>query len=65
MPGKILKVLASEGAEVKSHQPLIIMEAMKMEYTLTAPRDGVVKSVQCKVDDQVEPGDQLVTLEEE
>jgi 3-methylcrotonyl-CoA carboxylase alpha subunit len=45
MPGRVVKVLASPGDAVKKGQPLMILEAMKMEHTLTSPRDGVVERV--------------------
>jgi acetyl/propionyl-CoA carboxylase alpha subunit len=40
MPGKIVKVLVAEGAEVKEGQPVVILEAMKMEHVVHAPSDG-------------------------
>ena len=45
--------------------PLIVLEAMKMEHTLTAPRDGVVAEVLVKVGDQVADGMVLLALESE
>lgn len=45
MPGLILDVGVQAGDAVKGGDPLLVLEAMKMENTLTAPRDGVVKSV--------------------
>ena len=45
MPGNILKVLVQAGSAVSKGQPLMILEAMKMENEIIAPRDGVVKSV--------------------
>ncbi len=65
MPGKIIKVLAKIGETVKAGQALIVMEAMKMEHTLKASSDGVIKSFLAKVGEQV-PGDtQLVEFEED
>jgi propionyl-CoA carboxylase alpha chain len=61
MPGKILDVLTSEGAEVEQGQALIIMEAMKMEHTLRAPTAGTVTSVLVGVGDQVE-GDAVLAI---
>lgn len=45
MPGQIIKVLVAEGDQVSRDQPLIIMEAMKMELTLRSPRDGIIAEV--------------------
>jgi 3-methylcrotonyl-CoA carboxylase alpha subunit len=45
MPGRVVKVMAKAGDTVKKGQPLIIMEAMKMEHTIVSPRDGVVDRV--------------------
>ena len=64
MPGKIIAVKAKAGDSVKAGDPLIIMEAMKMEMTLEAPRDGVVAEVSAKVDALVADGEMLLALEE-
>ena len=45
MPGRVVKVMAAEGATVKKGQALMILEAMKMEHTIVSPRDGVVERV--------------------
>jgi 3-methylcrotonyl-CoA carboxylase alpha subunit len=45
MPGRVVKVMARAGETVKKGQPLIIMEAMKMEHTIVSPREGVVERV--------------------
>jgi 3-methylcrotonyl-CoA carboxylase alpha subunit len=63
MPGKVLKVLVSAGAAVKEEQPLVIIEAMKMEFTVRAPHDGHVVEVRFAEGDQVAVGDILVELE--
>ncbi|PKA41994.1 3-methylcrotonyl-CoA carboxylase [Rhizobium sullae] len=62
MPGFIKIVRTSEGAVVSKGEPLIVMEAMKMELTLTAVRDGIVESVQAGEGQQVSEGAVLVTL---
>ncbi|WP_297550965.1 acetyl-CoA carboxylase biotin carboxyl carrier protein subunit [Thermococcus sp.] len=62
MPGKILKVLVSEGQEVKTGQGLVVLEAMKMENEIPAPKDGVVKKIYVKEGDTVNTGDPLVEL---
>lgn len=63
MPGKITKIQVELGQNVNLHQVLVIMEAMKMEYTLKSPSDGVVKAVNCELGQQVALGDVLVELE--
>ncbi len=65
MPGKIIAVNAKAGDAVKAGDPLIIMEAMKMEMTLEAPRDGVVAEVTTIMDALVTDGEMLLSLEEE
>lgn len=63
MPGKITKVAVSEGADVTEGQLLIVLEAMKMEYSLKAAVAGKVKSIKCKAGDQVSLGQLLVAVE--
>jgi 3-methylcrotonyl-CoA carboxylase alpha subunit len=62
MPGKVVAVLASNGQEVKKGAPLVIMEAMKMEHTISAPGDGVVEEVLYQVGDQVADGAPLLAF---
>lgn len=64
MPGKIIKVLVDGDSQVEIGQVLIVMEAMKMEYTLKAPRAGKVKNIGCAVGDQVTLGQSLVQLDD-
>lgn len=51
------------GAEVAQGDPLLVLEAMKMEHTLRAPRDGVVAELLAAVGDQVSDGTILLALE--
>ena len=62
MPGKVVAVLASAGQEVKKGDPLVIMEAMKMEHTIAAPSDGLVEEVLYQVGDQVADGAPLLAF---
>ncbi|KAB0576500.1 acetyl/propionyl/methylcrotonyl-CoA carboxylase subunit alpha [Ideonella dechloratans] len=62
MPGKVVALLVQAGATVTAGQPLAVMEAMKMEHTLHAPRDGVVGELLYAVGDQVSEGAALLTL---
>ena len=64
MPGKIIQVLVSEGDSVVKGQALVVMEAMKMEQTMTAPSDGEVTAVRVAEGDQVDAGAALVVIEE-
>jgi acetyl/propionyl-CoA carboxylase alpha subunit len=63
MPGKILKVNFKNGQTVDEKQVVIIMEAMKMEYSLVAPFQGVLKQLNCKAGDQVELNQLLGIIE--
>ncbi len=63
MPGKIIQVMAEKGAKVSRGMPLVTLEAMKMEHTLTAPADGVIAEVLAAVGAQVTEGALLVRLE--
>ena len=62
MPGKVVSFLAKAGDAVERGQPLAVMEAMKMEHTITAPRDGVVEELLYAVGDQVAEGGELLRL---
>jgi 3-methylcrotonyl-CoA carboxylase alpha subunit len=63
MPGKIIKVMTEAGKKVAKGQALLILEAMKMEHTITAPADGVVKEIHYAAGEQVLEGAELITLE--
>ncbi|WP_323018839.1 acetyl/propionyl/methylcrotonyl-CoA carboxylase subunit alpha [Castellaniella sp.] len=63
MPGKILSVAVAIGDSVRQGQPLVVMEAMKMEHTIEAPHDGTVQDVFYAAGDQVMEGVTLIALE--
>ena len=63
MPGKIVALLAQAGATVAKGAPLLVMEAMKMEHTITAPADGTLKAFCYAPGDQVADGAELVEFE--
>lgn len=63
MPGRIVRLLVEPGAEVKKGQALLVVEAMKMENELKAPRDGRVAQLRVAPGDLVEAGAVLVELE--
>jgi biotin carboxyl carrier protein len=64
MPGGVVRVLAEAGAEVSAGQPLVVLEAMKMEHTVAAPVDGVVSEIHVAQGDQVDTGQVLAVVEE-
>lgn len=63
MPGTVLKINGKPGDRIEAHATIVIMESMKMEMSLTAPADVVLRSVDCKVGDLVEMGRVLAQLE--
>lgn len=62
IPGLVVRVCAADGEDVQQGQPLIVLEAMKMENELRAPRDGRVQHVRVQAGDQVSLGQVLMTL---
>jgi len=65
MPGTIKQILVAPGDSVKRGQTVIIMESMKMELTIAAHRDGVVKRIPVEQGGQVEKGMRLLELEDQ
>jgi 3-methylcrotonyl-CoA carboxylase alpha subunit len=63
MPGKVIALVAREGATVEKGAALLILEAMKMEHTITAPAAGTVKAFRFAVGDQVGDGAELLDFE--
>ncbi|WP_430400343.1 acetyl-CoA carboxylase biotin carboxyl carrier protein subunit [Flavobacterium sp.] len=63
MPGLILEISVEVGQEVKENDPLLILEAMKMENSILSPRDGVIKSVTMTKGAAVEKGALLIEFE--
>ena len=64
MPGRIAAVLVQPGQQVASGQPLVVLEAMKMEHTLQAADDGVVDAVLVAVGEQIQEGALLLRMRE-
>ena len=62
IPGYVTKLLVEPGDTVKRGQALIVLEAMKMELTLTAPADGMIEAVRAQVGEMVEEGRELILL---
>jgi len=64
MPGKVVSFLVKPGDRVRRGQALAVMEAMKMEHTISAPRDGAVQELLYAAGDQVAEGGELLKLSE-
>ena len=63
MPGKIFKVLKNEGDSVEAGEAILVLEAMKMEHTIKAQQDGVVKKIHFAEGAQVQGGVELCEIE--
>ena len=63
LPGTVLDLFVREGDTVTAGQHLILLEAMKMENNIDAPKAGVVKGIRVKQRDAVMEGDVLLTIE--
>lgn len=62
-PGKVTKLLVAEGAEVEAGQPLLVVEAMKMEFAIKAPVAGKLVKFKVGAGQAVTPGTRLVEFE--
>jgi 3-methylcrotonyl-CoA carboxylase alpha subunit len=63
MPGTVVRVMVEEGAHVTRGQPLMVVEAMKMEHTIAAQADGIVKQIRFRAGDSVAEGVELIGFE--
>lgn len=63
MPGKVVRIIAEEGAEIKQGEGVIIVEAMKMQNEMKAPKDGVVTAILATEGATVNAGDVLAIIE--
>lgn len=63
MSATVIRIHVAEGAAVSEGDALIVLEAMKMELPIRAPRDGVVKAVHCREGELVQPSTVLIDLE--
>lgn len=63
MPATVVNILVAPGQEVAEGTTVLVLEAMKMELPIRAPRAGVVKAVRCAQGELVQPGVSLVELE--
>jgi biotin carboxyl carrier protein len=62
MPGRVIAVRAEEGASVHAGQPVVVIEAMKMEHAVVSPIDGLVTRLAVGDGDQVQRGDLLAEV---
>ncbi|EOH88547.1 MULTISPECIES: acetyl-CoA carboxylase biotin carboxyl carrier protein subunit [Enterococcus] len=62
MPGTVLKILVNVGDEIVANQPLLILEAMKMENEIVANKAGVVEAIAVAQGEMVNPGDSLIGI---
>jgi biotin carboxyl carrier protein len=63
MPGRVVRVLVAEGAEVEAGQGIVVIEAMKMQNEIKSPKKGVVKTISATPGAAVNPGDVLAIVE--
>ena len=63
MPGRVVRVLVAEGDEVEAGQGVIVVEAMKMENEIAAPKAGAIKTLAVAAGDTVESGALLLVVE--
>jgi excisionase family DNA binding protein len=59
MPGRVIAIPRPEGASVREHEPVVVIEAMKMEHAVVAPLTGRVARLSVRLDQQVQRGDEL------
>jgi biotin carboxyl carrier protein len=63
MPGKLVRVLIEVGAEIKKGEPVLVVEAMKMQNEMKSPKDGIVKEIRFAEGATVNAGDVLAIIE--
>jgi biotin carboxyl carrier protein len=63
MPGKVVRIIAATGAEIKKGDGVIVVEAMKMQNEIRSPKDGIVKEIRVPEGSTVNAGDVLAVIE--
>lgn len=63
MPGKVVRILVEEGTEIQKGEGVIVVEAMKMQNEMKAPKDGIIKEIRFSEGSTVNAGDVLVIIE--
>ncbi|MDQ2935357.1 MAG: helix-turn-helix domain-containing protein [Chloroflexota bacterium] len=62
MPGRVIAIPRAQGASVREHEPVVVIEAMKMEHAVVAPLNGTVTRIAVSVGQQVQRGDELAEV---
>jgi urea carboxylase len=62
VPGNVWEILVTPGRSVTRGEPLVILESMKMEFTIAAPHDGVVADIRCAAGKPVAAGQTVIVL---
>jgi len=62
LPGRVVRIAVTVGETVRAHQPLVVVEAMKIETSVAAQRDGIVAAIRCTIGEAVSGGQVLVEL---
>jgi biotin carboxyl carrier protein len=62
LPGTVVKIFVNEGDEVQAGDPILVLEAMKMENEITSPASGVIKKLNVRKGEKVETGDLLAII---
>jgi len=65
MPGTVITVHVNVGDKVSQNQPLLILEAMKMEHTISAPSAGIVSDILFQSGEMVDDGAELIIINED
>ena len=63
LPGTVVKIFVNEGDSVNAGDPILVLEAMKMENEITSPKSGVVRKLNVRKGEKVETGDLLAVIE--
>jgi biotin carboxyl carrier protein len=63
MPGRIVRIIVAEGAEVEAGQGIVVVEAMKMQNEIKSPKKGIVKKIAATAGSAVNAGDVLAIIE--
>jgi biotin carboxyl carrier protein len=63
MPGRVVKILVKTGDSVAAGQPAVVVEAMKMENELRAPRSGTIRELRCAEGATIDAGQELILID--
>ena len=62
MPGKVIQIIVKEGQKIKVGDPLVVIESMKMENTISSEVNGTIESINIQIDDNVQFDQVLFTV---